>query len=107
MRVLGLDLEGKQQHEHLEQGHSPTTGVRRPPSSPTDLLTQFRGDPGTVPHCMEELHLQLQELLVERWPVLPAQQELEDAPFGCGVVLLHVRRNVAAMGKGGTLVRPK
>ena len=56
---------------------------------------------------MEELHLQLQELLVEFWPVLPAQQELEDAPFGCGVVLLHVGGNVAAMGKAGKLGRPQ
>lgn len=56
---------------------------------------------------MEELHLQLQELLVEVRPVLPAQQELEDAPFGCGVVLLHVGGNVAAVGKEGKLVSPE
>lgn len=50
---------------------------------------------------MEEFHLQLEELLVEVWPVLPAQQELEDAPLGCGVVLLHVGGDVAAIRKEG------
>lgn len=38
--------------------------------------------------------------------MLPAQQELEDAPFGCGVVLLHVRGNVAAVGTAGSLAGP-
>lgn len=42
------------------------------PSSPTDLLTQLWRDPGSVPHCVEEFHLQLEELLVEVWPLLPA-----------------------------------
>lgn len=89
----------------LEEGPSPTTSGGAPwPSSLTDLLAQLRGDPGSEPHGVEELHLQLQELLVEVWPVLPAQQELEDAPLGHGVVLLHVGGNVAAAGKEDKLV---
>ena len=56
-----------------------------------------------MPHCMEEFHLQLEELLVEVWPVLPAQQELEDAPLGHGVVFLHVGGNVATTRKEGRL----
>lgn len=58
-----------------------------------------RGDPGSVPHRVEEFHLQLEELLIEVWPVLPAQQELEDAPpraWGC---LLPCRSDVAATRK--------
>lgn len=48
---------------------------------------------------MEKLHLQTQELLIELQPMLPAQQELEYAALGCGVVLLHVGGDVAATGK--------
>lgn len=55
---------------------------------------------------MEELHLQTQELPVELQPVLPAQQELEYAALGGGVVLLHVGGDVAATGKEGTFYGP-
>ena len=107
MWVLGLNLKGKQSNMSTwRTGPAPPLlGCAPWPSFPTDLLTQLRSDPGSVPHCMEKFHLQLQELLVEVWPVFPAQQELEDAPFGCGVVLLHVGGNVAAMGKDRKFVR--
>lgn len=87
-----------------KEGASPSPlGCGPQPSSPTDLLTQLRGDPGSVPHRVEEFHLQLEELLIEVWPVLPAQQELEDAPLGRGVVFFHVGGDVAATRKEGRL----
>lgn len=75
------------------------------PASPTHLAHHW-GNPGLEPHCMEELRLQRQELLVEVWPVLLAQQELEDALLGRGVVLLHVGGDVAVTGKDGKLACP-
>lgn len=105
MWFLGLDLKGKQRE--LE------TGGRVQPAAPggpglvlTHLLTQLLGDPGLVLHRVEKLHLQLLELLVELWPVLLAQQKLEYAALGSGAVLLHVRGDVAAIGKEGSLLGP-
>lgn len=105
MWVLSLDLKGKHSRvSPLRNGPARHLwGVAPQPSSPTDLLAQLGGDPGSVSHHMEEFHLQLEELLVEVWPVLPAQQELEDAPLGRGVVFLHVGGNVAATRKEGRL----
>lgn len=78
--------------DHLEKGPQRCTVAL---ASPTYLLTELWADPGSVSHGLEELHLQFQKLLVKFFPLLPSQQELEDAPLGDGVGLLHVRGKVA------------
>lgn len=73
-----------------------------PPLSltPADLYTLLWCDPGSVIHGLEEIPLQLQEILVQVLPGVSAQQELEDAPLGYGVVFLHVTGDVTATGTG-------
>lgn len=97
--VLVLDLKGKMRGEPqspslLFSGWNPVY-----PLPWLNLFTLLWRDPGSVIHGLEEVLLQPQEVLVQVLPGVSAQQELEDAPLGYGIILFHVTGDVTATGR--------